>query len=375
MYGKYGAPGEFFVRPFNLGNEMNLAVWWSGVQFLWFALLACSLATALRGTDKVAARALLALGFVGFAMFADEIGSFHERVSLFVPFEGDFALLPFAVVGGALAAYGIRGLFSRRELLGRAWLLVLYALGLLASVYLHEFAGRRFHWAFWTEGIRLVAEEGTELAGVFLLLVAMVHIQRRLGYPSVRLLPAREPVIWATKWCVALALPVIVVRCAMTSEQLAFPIRGDFGSVIPMFLFAISASIAVERGQRDRGPRHRWWILAGALTILSMDAEVRIHHYILYGAEALRWRPEIGLLWGVPLIAAAAASVPALRRRKLYLYAGAAFALVLIAVVVSNPFLSWVTTYLVAFASVALLHRWGGERLESMKCQPARVAV
>lgn len=172
---------ESFLSPFYLAYESNIATWWSGAQLMLFGLIALSLGLAEMPRDRGGGQALVVLGTLGLGLFADEIGSVHERVDLFLPIEGDLALAPFALAGAAALAFALWVLRARRDRLGNAWLAILGGFAVLGSTYLHEFAEHRLAWPEWARGLRVMAEEGTELVGMFILLNAVVALRNRVS--------------------------------------------------------------------------------------------------------------------------------------------------------------------------------------------------
>ena len=80
-----------------------------------------------------------------------------------------------------------------------------------------------------------------------------------------------------------------------------------------------------------------------------------MHHYAFHHNRDLRWRSELGLLWGIPLLAAAAALLPSLRNRKLILIAGGTLLCAGIAAGVGNPTLSLFVTHAVPLAGLLAL--------------------
>ena len=156
-------PGEFFLRPLHLGNEMNLGSWWSGMQLLMFGLLAHSLSRMLAERDRKGSRAFMILGLIGLALYCDEIGSIHERADCIIPLPGDAALVPFAFLGAVALSYALVTLYHRRDDYVCSWWLVPAAFAVFGAVYVQEFAEQRVDWPAWSEGLRVVAIIGTKI--------------------------------------------------------------------------------------------------------------------------------------------------------------------------------------------------------------------
>jgi hypothetical protein len=159
-------------RYFSLARENNLAVWWSG------AVLAVAALHALDGRERLAragdrntAWAWAALALVLVALSLDEIGSLHERAELFVPLESWWALLPFAIVLLGLAGWSSVRLFMRHRPRSDV-VLIAVSFACFASVALQEQLEHALDWPAWALPLRLGVEEGTELVGMTLLIIA-----------------------------------------------------------------------------------------------------------------------------------------------------------------------------------------------------------
>lgn len=351
-------PGEFLLRPLSLGTEQGVGTWWSGILLLLLALLARSVAGGLRSRDPMAARGLGGLALVGLLLFADEIGSVHERAELIVPLPGELALLPFALGGGLLVAYSVLLLARRREGTGGAHWLVCAAFGLFAVVYLLE---RAEHELVWAPGpgraLRLALEEGLELAGMLLLIGAVVRVQRSAGVfrgNLATLLPSREALLWLTRICVVASLPALALRSMWSAEQLRIPDRGDFGTMIPVALLIVAALLSVRAGILDRRHRTAWSALAAASILASIDLQCHLAHYLWHQWPEFRWRSDFGLLWSTPLLILAALQV--LPRSAL---GGLAlgYLLVVATVLADAAVLALVTPYPIAFGLIYAVTR------------------
>ncbi len=358
-------PGEFFLRPFSLSTEQGIGTWWSGILLLVFALLSRSLAGVVRSHDPVAARGLYGLAIVGLVLFVDEMGSVHERVELFVPLPGELALLPLALGGGLLLGYSLAVLGRRREVSRGAHWLVGAAFGLFALVYLLERAEHEIVWEPGVaRGLRLLFEEGLELAGMLLLIGAVVRVQSAAGVfeGGLRaLLPSRGGLLWLTRIAAVASLPVLALRAHFSADELRIPAQGDFGTMIPVALMVVAALLSVHEGIVDRRHRAAWWTLAGMATLVSIDLQCHLVHYLWYERPALRWRSDLGLLWSTPLTLLAALRVPSLRHRAALWGVALGYALVVFTAFTDAERLALVTPYPIAFALIYAIAAAGDE--------------
>lgn len=352
-------PYSFFVRPLALSTEQGVGTWWSGFQLLLFSLLARSLALDLRQTMPEISRGLALMSVIGLLLFVDEMGSIHERVTWFVPLPKQLALLPLAVLGAILFFWGMYLLLQRRDVVRKAPWMIVTAFLLFACVFLLELAEHGFTWssAVW-RGLRFAIEEGLELAGGLLLIASMVHVQQSLGVsrPDLStLLPKPEALRWLCTLCLYAAIPIWLLRAMYTVDELQIPLKGDFGTVIPIGLFIVAALSAMRIGLVQQNHRFAWWLLAGILLLVSLDLQCHFHHYPLYDNQDIRWRSDLGLLWSTPLLLWGPLAIPTLRTPTLLGGLAANYLLVLASVWLDFAPLALATPYVVAFLMAYVL--------------------
>jgi hypothetical protein len=355
-----GFPNEFFLRPLSLSTEQGVGTWWSGFQFVLFALMAQSLAIRFQPMSPQLSRGFTLLALIGLLLFVDEMGSVHERVHRFIPLPGDLALLPLAAGGAALLGTSLWLLIRRRDIVGRAPWMIATAFFLFGCVYVLEFVEHRMVWdvAVW-RGLRFAVEEGLELVGAMLLIGSMVHVGQaknrgRRADPTA-LMPTAQALLWLARLSLYAAIPVWLLRAGLTAEKLTLPVKGDFGVLIPIALLIVAALFALRHGLSQVEDRVAWWSLAGLLLVASIDLECHFHHYLFHGDADLRWRSDLGLLWSTPLLMWGSLSIPELRTRTALTGLTASYALVVTSVVVGAAALALATPYVVAFVMVYLV--------------------
>lgn len=160
----------------HLGWENNFAAWWSG------ALLALAAAWTADGrfrSSRAGARAgtaWLAIALIILFLSADEIGSLHERLGHYGPGIGfgtwGLNLILGAMLGAAFIWAALRILRTapadRMQLFA-----ICVSFGLLVSVAGQEYLEHHIDWSTSAFApFRTVVEEGTELAGMLVLLLA-----------------------------------------------------------------------------------------------------------------------------------------------------------------------------------------------------------
>jgi hypothetical protein len=156
-------PIGFLFRAFSLGFEMNIGAWWSGVYLLSAALLAYELYGNSLEKNRVP-WLILAIIFAGLSL--DEIGSIHERVG------GWSIIIPVGLAGVLFLGYALVLLYRNPDT-RRTCLMLFAALVLFGIVAIQEWIEDEVQWPFWMTGIRVGVEEGTEIAAVTLILVAL----------------------------------------------------------------------------------------------------------------------------------------------------------------------------------------------------------
>ncbi len=156
-----------FFHLFVLSHERNYAAWWSGMCLLIAALLFYRLAS-LQWRDNRDRIMWATLAFIMAGLSLDEIGSLHERLSLI---GGWWLLAPFGIAGIGTTLYSFWRLVIVPEYRVSAFL-VLIGLGIFVGVAGLEFVEHNVDISSYMRRVRAVAEEGVELLGMFLFIVA-----------------------------------------------------------------------------------------------------------------------------------------------------------------------------------------------------------
>ena len=268
-------------QSFNLGLELNLGVWWSSM------LLASAMLWALVLSRKVGEDRL---GWTGVAvalgvLTIDEMSSFHERSdeTWLLPLAG-VALVLFAL---ALLRIARSGRTLPAVLIGSAFVLFALAFKVLEDFNSGDADGLR-------KGLTSALEEGAEILGITLVLVAL---SLTLGIPrdaSVRavLPPVEDPVIRRIA-LVLLGAGVVAALVYVPSDG-----RGDPGRWAGAFGFLLVACL-IDRDRPRRSPR----LASAALVALAASVFACYHLYDVPGAE--RVLPDFGRHWGGALLAVA----------------------------------------------------------------------
>jgi hypothetical protein len=163
-----------FVYPFDLSNENIVAAWWSGSLLLLASLHAADGYFRLKHTDFKAALAWAVVASLLFGLSADEIGSFHERAADVLGMGEWLSFLPFALILVGASAWAFWTLGSHPlERRSVPWLIAGFAV--LASVAGQEYLEHNLNWPWYVRPFRSAFEEGSELAGMILIIHTCLH--------------------------------------------------------------------------------------------------------------------------------------------------------------------------------------------------------
>lgn len=259
-------PGDS-LNIFNLAGEMNFAAWWSSMLLLTLGMLAYEYyATKTDGTN----RAWLILACIWCGLSLDEIGSLHERVAILLGWE---AFIPFILLGGSAALYAFWLLF-RRQATRSAAIFIFVGIVVMSSAVVYEFFERIIEWPTWFIGLRVGAEEGTELLGMFLSLWGVISLRegKRWPTPISKFIP--NPHLMTN---LTLILPAGLILHIVTSivEERFVPDMGSRGNPAvwyPVILFSILAYAALWKSWSPSESRSSTWFTLAIYFVLSSIA-------------------------------------------------------------------------------------------------------
>jgi hypothetical protein len=265
-----------FKQSFNLALELNTGVWWASMLLFGGAFLAFTLSRT-PGEDRLA-WAGLAVVFAGLSL--DELGSLHER-------DPRWPYSPTVAVAAVIAVISLVRLIRAGRLAAVGLIAVAFALFGMASELLEVVnAGDSGH----LEGAVMLLEEGTEMVGAGLILLALVMT---LGDP--RTAPAR-PLLPHIGDRVARAVFTALLAIGLLVAVVYAPVdgRGDPGR----WFAAVGFVLAAGTLEWERLGRGRLGIAGLFAYWASIDATY--HLYDVPGAE--RVLPEVALHWSGPAL-------------------------------------------------------------------------
>jgi hypothetical protein len=199
------------ASPFNLLDEMNLAVWWSTI--LLFTLFWFSFQLFAISKDKTKLSWLI-LSFIFVGLSFDEIGSVHERLG-----SGGFsAFIPYASVIVGLLSYSMTILY-RRESTKQSVLFIFIGFMMYSFVAIMEYIGNTNILPLWLSEPRSVVEEGFELFGTFIILLGLVRqYQSKVSHSSLDLVNIANIVNFIPiLLCVGLVINIIICLMILPS--------------------------------------------------------------------------------------------------------------------------------------------------------------
>lgn len=251
---------RILVYPFNLAHENNIGVWWSGVTLFAAALLAYEI--CCNSEDHIK-KAWLCLAILFLGLSKDEICSIHERI------DGFRNLLPYAICAITILTYSLVILFKHDKTKKTA-LYILIAFLLFGSVAFQEFLEHLFTWPEWAAGIRVGVEEGTELAGIFLLFLG-ISLQRDTLLQNN--LSVIIPNVSRMKYIfIFLSLELVIHSLTTFIFPEFFDIfQEGYGNPLtwfPMAVFFILFSASFWRSRNSKVPNPKIWILLSVLLLL-----------------------------------------------------------------------------------------------------------
>ncbi|RJP83247.1 MAG: hypothetical protein C4522_01235 [Desulfobacteraceae bacterium] len=257
---------RILLYPFNLGHENNLAAWWSGVCLFAAALLAYEICCHSEVHLK---KAWLCLAILLLGLSKDEICSLHERI------DGFRNLLPYAICAVTMLTYSLIKLFKHPETRKSA-IYIAFAFLLFGSVAFQEFLEHTVSWPDWMMGIRVGIEEGTELIGIFLLLVG---ISRQNFFTSINSIQAIIPNLSRMKYISAfLIIEFFIHSVAGFLFPLYFDVyRKGYGNPLlwyPMAVFFMLFSESFWFAMTSDKTKRKVWILFPALFLLFSAGSV-----------------------------------------------------------------------------------------------------
>ncbi len=340
---------------FLLTHENNLGAWWSGMLLLMLALHAYDSRVAWRSRSRDIAWAWGALSGIFFFFSADEISSIHERLSGVGRWIGVGPWPPLLVVAAVLGVIAMRALFilwRQGGMLRRQSVVIFIGLGMLGSVAIQEYIEHKLVLtSVWTQALRAVIEEGTELFGMMIILLAVVH-------GSIALARRSEPVFAfaARRGPRVLSFGFLMVPVFTALAMLIVDDRGQAANWLGSSVFLISSMLAISLLIAGGGAERRRLTAIAVLGICCSATSTGFGPFQTISIHGIEFGTRLLLL--TPLAAASIvlwvarlAHVPA---TKPDLVAVACCAVLVLPAMAATPLVGYVLTQVLALSTFAV---------------------
>ncbi len=217
--------GWRLISAFDLGMEMNLAVWWSAMLQITLALICFEKYVSLN--KNAAALPWILLSTLFFILAFDELASVHERLS-------DLVLhtlyMPVIFI---LANYSIFRLFREEETKKTA-IIIFLGFCFYGSVFIQELLEHRIDFPVWFKGIRLAVEEGSELLGTLIISIGIIQQRKEIRADSAKKVIAKPLLGLPFKLFLWVGLLVHILICYFIIPSLNdFSVSGNPGRFFP----------------------------------------------------------------------------------------------------------------------------------------------
>lgn len=249
------------VTPFSLHAENNIAVWWSGMLLLLAAILAFEKSKSSTNSWVIISGILACLSL-------DEIGSIHERVGILKGWSG---VLPFAFILSGFALYALFDI-ARHNKDRISAIFIIIGFALFASVALQEFIEHKYTWEAWIKGLRVGVEEGTELLGIFFILLAVLKKNRPDINKSYELILPDKTTHSSLNIIFLMALAIHIIGCFVMIYYLNPFHRGNPMNWYPVCLLFYSFLACLRNGIESKLHNKVWF----TISILCLFSSIAI---------------------------------------------------------------------------------------------------
>ncbi len=262
------------ITPFTLNIENNIAAWWSSMTLLAASILCFQ--KYINNANKTGIAWLIFAGlFAGLSL--DEIGSIHERVG------GWSRIIPIALVFSILVFFSLLRLF-KHESSRKSASYLLIGFFLFASVVVQEYIEHIVEWKPWMLGIRAGIEEGTELFGIFFILMALVNQQETQSQNILNSLLVKRDTLLKLRFILAITLLIhaigsyVIIKYGDPLTKTGDPrYYGNPMNWYPTSVFLLSSMLAMWKLIHfPRVINIKWLVISLACILCSMDVATNI---------------------------------------------------------------------------------------------------
>jgi hypothetical protein len=266
-----------YLAPLNLTNENVAAAWFSGILLLLGALHAADGYFRFRKTNIRTALAWCVIAGMLLFLCADEIGSVHERIKTFLKMGPWLSYLPFFIVLIGCCAWSFLQLWMTPSERSRVPGLIL-GFGILVSVGGQEFIEHAFRWPWYLGPLRSGFEEGSELAGMMILIYTMLPNSAGLFSHAHRTHAPAFSSVHAWRWLIVATTALVAWPIAMLSASLdQQTVLGHYSDWLSCSLFFLSAGLVLHHWMQS--PREPgtfptagiFWLCMASMLCVQID--------------------------------------------------------------------------------------------------------
>jgi hypothetical protein len=311
-----------YLAQFTLAEEKNLAAYWEGWCFLLVSILAFE---RFYQADEGAAyerQSWMGLAVLSAGLSLDELGSIHERAPILFGsggFSGGISSnIPLAVPAALVLMLTLRGMWRLGD--RRRFRLTLIAFVAFGSVALQEYLEHAVEWPPWARGLRFAAEEGTELFGIFLLLIMVAPAARlRAKSGSVDcLIPGAKTFMHLRPAAVVLTVAAFIPLAWLTHYVVDDATHKGIPAAWLPFLSLNLAAMAAWAYARQGGRYGKHFYMASILALFFSLDQIILFQRVM---DKDLIRGQVGSLM-FPCMAALCLAIPSLRTRANLLLLG-----------------------------------------------------
>lgn len=290
---------RLLLRQMSLGIEMNVGVWWLGMHLFLATLISYEIFSSQETKNRFA---WLFFSVIFLGLSVDELGSIHERV-----FSNWGVILGIFLIGVVAGVYAIWQLLRTKES-RRSAVLLLVGLGLMTSAVPMEYLHHNLNWPSELLGLRIGVEEGVEIFGALLCLIAVVQQRQGLPWPKPwsRVIP--NPLRMRGLYIILIGGFIMHIGSALLTSL--FWDIGRWGSpsaYFPSFIFIILSSSCFWVSYSDNVYRPKVWrlksfilLITSLVTFYLVLPESTIQYFVFWGE--ITSSDKIITLWGTYLI-------------------------------------------------------------------------
>jgi hypothetical protein len=253
----------WLIPKFDLAVEMNFAIWWSSILLFLIGFLAYEHFLSEEGDTK---KAWLGISIIFIGLSIDEMSSLHERIIKFCRMSDEWLLLaPIALAFFVILSYSLIKLLWKRESRYSA-ILMSVVFVLFFSLPFQEYLEFTVNWPDWMRGLRIIIEEGTELVGSLIGLIAVAIYPNRKAPRQLQNLTPKGSTIKQSNY---LLCTFFVIHFFLSFTVFSWNKLENWGNPFvwyPMIVYFIAFLYLVQKLLRG-SPDHYYFLILSAILL------------------------------------------------------------------------------------------------------------